>query len=162
MKKLTEKLKKIKLLVLDFDGVMTDNRVLVSEDGKESVFCNRGDGLGIDMLKKKGIEVIVISKERNKVVKARCKKLKIKCFNGIDNKKQTLLRKFKKRRLKKENVCFVGNDINDIECLEAAGFKAAINESHKSVLKIADYVTKKTGGKGAVREIAELILGSKK
>ena len=84
--------KKIKLLVLDFDGVMTDNRVLVTEDGKEAVFCNRSDGLGIEMLKKREIEVVVISKEKNKVVQARCQKLKIKFLQGIENKYKTALK----------------------------------------------------------------------
>lgn len=152
-------LKKIKLLVLDFDGVMTDNRVLVSEDGKESVFCNRGDGLGIEMLKKKGIEVVVISKETNKVVQARCKKLKIECWDSIDEKYKLFLREIKKRNLKLENVCFIGNDINDLECIKNAGIGVAVADSYKSVLRIADYITKKRGGEGAVREIADLILG---
>ncbi len=162
MKNLAKKFKKIKLLVLDFDGVMTDNRVLVSEDGKESVFCNRGDGLGIELLRKEGIEVVVISKEKNKVVQARCKKLKIECCQGIDDKYKLFLKEIKKRKLKLENVCFVGNDINDLDCVKAAGAGIAVADSHSSLLKIADYVTKKKGGRGAVREVADIIIESKK
>lgn len=161
MEKISRKFQKIKLLVLDFDGVMTDNRVLVSEDGKEAVFCNRSDGLGIEMLKKKGIDVVVISKEKNKVVQARCKKLKIKCLQGIDDKDSLFLKEIKKRKLKLENVCFVGNDINDLECVKNAGIGAAVADSHKSVLDIADYITKKKGGEGAVREVIDLILKEK-
>ncbi len=158
MGNITKKLKKIKLLVLDFDGVMTDNRVLVSEDGKESVFCNRGDSLGIEMLKKKGIEVVVISKEKNKVVQARCKKLKIECWQGIDEKYKLFLKEVKKRNLRLENVCFIGNDINDLECIKKAGIGAAVADSYPKVLKVADYITKKKGGEGAIREVIDLIL----
>lgn len=151
----------MKLLVLDFDGVMTDNRVLVSEDGKESVFCNRSDGLGIEMLKKKGIEVIVISKEKNKVVQVRCKKLRIKCLQGIDDKYSLFLKEIKKRKLKLENVCFIGNDINDLECIKNAGIGVAVADSYKPVLNIADYITNKRGGQGVVREVIDLILKGK-
>src|SRR6185369_656326 len=76
----------IKLLVLDFDGVMTDNRVLVSEHGQEAVFCDRGDGLGIGLVKQSGVQVLVISKEKNPVVAARCNKLGVECIQGCDNK----------------------------------------------------------------------------
>ncbi|MDO8486445.1 MAG: HAD hydrolase family protein [Candidatus Staskawiczbacteria bacterium] len=157
-KMLEKKFKKIKLLVLDFDGVMTDNKVLVSEDGKEAVFCNRSDGLGIGMLIKKGVEIIVISKEKNKVVQARCDKLEIKCLRGIDNKRDSFLREVKKRNLKLENVCFVGNDINDLECIKTAGIGVAVVDAYPEVLKAADYITSKKGGRGAIREVVDLIL----
>lgn len=161
MKNLNEKFKKIKLLVLDFDVVMTDNRVLVSEGGKESVLCHRGDGLGIEMLNKQGIEVVVISKEKNPVVQARCKKLDIKCWQGADRKNNLLLREIKKRNLELANVCFIGNDINDLECIKIAGIGIAVADSHQSILKIADYVTNKLGGGGAIREVCDLLLSSK-
>jgi len=103
MKNLKEQFQKIKLLVLDSDGVMTSNRVLVSEDGKESVFCNRDDGLGIEMLKKRGVEVVFISKETNKIVKTRCEKLKIKYWSGVDEKIQLFLREIEKRNLGLKN-----------------------------------------------------------
>ena len=157
-----KKFKKIKLLVLDFDGVFTDNRVLVSEDGKESVFCHRGDGLGIEMFKKEGIETVIISKEKNPVVQARCDKLGIECWQGIDNKETIFLREIKKRNLELENVCFVGNDITDLECIKKAGLGVAVADSEKPVLNIADYITKKKGGRGAVRELCDLILENRR
>jgi len=160
MKKTKKEWQKVKFLVLDFDGVMTDNRVLVSEDGKESVFCNRTDSLRMGTLKNKGVEIIVISTEKNKVVKTRCRKLKIKCLNDIGDKYQVFLREVKKRNLKLNNVCYVGNDINDFQCIKNAGIGVAVADSHKSVLGIADYITKKKGGEGAVREVIDLILGS--
>lgn len=162
MKILTEKFKKIKLLVLDFDGVMTDNRVLISENGEESVFCNRSDGLGIEMLKNKGIEVVVVSKEKNKVVQARCEKLKIECWQGVDKKEAIFLREIEKRGLNLENVCFIGNDINDLECIKNAGIGIAVADSEKPLLDVADYITKRKGGRGAVRELCSLILESKR
>ena len=161
MGKINNKFSQIKLLISDFDGVMTDNRVLVSEDKKESVFCNRGDGLGIEMLKNKGIDMIVISKEKNKVVQARCKKLKIKCLQGIENKYSLTLGEIKKRGLKPKNICYIGNDTPDIECIKNVGIGVAVNDSHESVLKVADYVTTKKGGEGAIREVIDLILKKK-
>lgn len=151
--------KKIKLLVTDFDGVHTDNRVLVSEDEKESVFCNRGDGFGIAMLKKKRIETVVISKERNKVVQARCNKLKIDCWYGIDDKITLFKKEVEKRDIPMKNVCFIGNDPNDIECIKTAEIGVAVADSTESLFEIADYITKKKGGDGAIREICDLILG---
>jgi YrbI family 3-deoxy-D-manno-octulosonate 8-phosphate phosphatase len=156
-----DQLRKIKLLVLDFDGVMTDNKVTMDENGKESVVCNRGDGLGLEMLRKqKHIEIIVLSKEKNKVVAARCKKLGIKVIHGVDDKLITFEQEVKKRKLSFDNVSFVGNDINDIECIKRAGVGIAIADSYPSVLKVADLVTSKKGGDGAVRQICDWILGS--
>lgn len=149
----------IKLLVCDFDGVMTDDSVIVDENGKESVICKRGDGLGIELIKKKGIEVIVISKEKNLVAKIRCEKLKIKILYGIDDKIELFKKEIKNRNLSFDQVCYMGNDINDLDCIKEAGIGVAVADSHKKVIEIADYITTKKGGKGAVREVCDLILG---
>ena len=148
----------IKLLACDFDGVMTNNKVIVDENGKESVICSRADGFGIELLKNKGVEVIVISKEKNKVVKARCDKLKISYIQGINDKLSILKKELAKRSLSQEEVCFIGNDINDIECIKYAGIGIAVNDSYPEVKKAADIVTKKKGGDGAVREVADMIM----
>lgn len=149
---------KICLLALDFDGVLTNNKVIVDENGKESVICNRSDGLGIDIIKKKGIEVIVLSKEQNKVVKARCDKLKIPCVHGIDDKLSILKKEIEKRGVSPEEVCFIGNDINDIDCIKYVGLGVAVNNAYPDVKNVAEYVTKKNGGDGAVREVIDKIL----
>lgn len=154
-------LAKIKMLVSDFDGVMTDNTVIVDENGKESVVCSRADGLGIEMLRKKGIEVIVISKESNKVVKARCNKLKIPCIQEIEDKLSILKKEMAKRGLSKEEACFIGNDITDIECIRYAGIGIAVSDSYPEAKKAADFVTRKRGGEGAIREVADMILRQK-
>lgn len=148
----------IKLLALDFDGVLTNNKVIVDENGKESVICNRSDSLGIDLLKKKGIDVVVISKESNIVVKARCDKLKIFCVQGIDDKISILKKEIKKRGLQSEEVCFIGNDVNDVECIKYVGLGVAVNDAFSEVKKAAKIVTEKNGGEGAVREIIDNIL----
>ena len=157
-KKLSAHFKKIKMLACDFDGVMTDNNVIIDENGKESVVCNRADSLGIELLSERGIDVVVISKETNKVVKARCDKLNIQCVQGTDDKLPILKKEAIKRNLMQENICFIGNDINDIGCIRYAGLGIAVNDSHPSVKKAANFITKKKGGYGAVREIADLIL----
>lgn len=156
-----EGFQKIKLLVLDFDGVLTDNRVLTFQDGREAVFCSRSDSLGIEMLQERGVEAIVISKEKNEVVMARCRKLGVVCKNGVDRKIDIFLNEIKNSGLGKNEVCFVGNDVNDIDCIKAAGIGVAVSDSYESVLAVADYVTQKEGGKGAVREVADLILSGR-
>src|SRR3989338_1279594 len=132
----------IRLVACDFDGVMTDNTVIVDENGKESVVCSRSDGFGIEILKKKGIEVIVISKEKNKVVEARCRKLNIPCIQGADDKLQILKREMAKRNLAPEEVCFVGNDLNDAQCIRhVIGIVAG--DAYPEVKKFARIITKK-------------------
>jgi YrbI family 3-deoxy-D-manno-octulosonate 8-phosphate phosphatase len=153
--------KKIKLIVFDFDGVMTDNKVIVDENGKESVRCDRGDGLGVEYYKKKGGKMLVISKEKNKVVEARCKKLGIRVFYGVDSKLDLFKQEVKKLNLTMQEVCYIGNDVNDLECIKEAGIGVAVNDSYPEVKKIANYITTKKGGKGAFREIIELILYAK-
>jgi len=151
--------KKVRLLVLDFDGVMTDNKVYVDEDGREMVCCSRGDGLGTDMVRKKGIAVMVISKERNKVVAQRCNKLGLECRQATDDKLKILKETLKRLKIAPSQVCYVGNDINDIECVGFVGLGCAVKDSHPRLLKIAGYITARKGGDGAVREVCDLITG---
>jgi len=147
---------------MDFDGVFTDNRVFVSEDGKETVVCDRSDSLGIKTLKEKrpDIKIIVISKETNNVVKARCEKLKIKCETGIDDKLTIFKRIIDANNLKADEVAYMGNDINDLDCIQFAGIGVAVADSDPRVLAVADYITIKKGGRGAIREFIDIVLGS--
>ncbi len=155
-----EDFKKIKALFLDFDGVLTDDRVVTDENEKEAVFCSRSDGLGIENLRKAGVYVAVISKEKNPVVAARCKKLQIDCLQAIDNKLPAFKEQLEKRKLSREETAFVGNDVTDIECIKEAGIGIAVNDANPLAAKEADFVTSKKGGRGAVREIADLILAN--
>lgn len=152
--------KQIDLIVFDFDGVMTDNRVLVDENGKESVWVNRADGMGIKMLKTTDIPALVLSTEKNPVVAARCKKLKLECIQGSDNKQAELQSYLIKNNISAENVVYVGNDINDLGCFGLAGFTVAVADSDPRILSRADLVLTKNGGGGAVREFCELVKNS--
>ncbi len=154
-----DKLRKCRLLVLDFDGVLTDNKVYVDEHGKETVVCDRSDGMGIELLKKEtDIKIVILSKEKNKVVTMRAKKIGVECIQGVDNKLSTLNTYIAESGVSAEDVCFVGNDVNDIECLKTVGLSVAVKDSHPKVLKIVDYITLAAGGKGAVREICDKII----
>ena len=149
---------KIEAVVLDFDGVFTDNKVIVFQNGEEAVICDRGDGMGISILKKAGVPVWVISTEQNPVLTARCKKLDIPCFYGIDNKWKLLQAQLKEKNINPKNVVYLGNDINDIECMQNVGCSVAVADAYDEVLAVADVVLEKKGGDGAIRELAELLL----
>ena len=163
-KKLTRKLKKIVLFATDFDGVHTDGKVYVDQNGIESVHCSRRDGLGYNMLSKAGIHSCIISKEANLVVKQRCKKLNIACYQKIKDghgKVEILKDVMKKFGLDLDQVLFMGDDVNDYQALKFAGVAIAVKDCHPSLLKIVDYRTKRVGGDHAIREVAELILKAK-
>lgn len=151
----------IRLLVFDFDGVMTDNRVVVFEDGREGVLCSRGDGMGMDLLRASGLPVAVISKEGNPVVSARCRKLKIPCIQGIGDKLPVLSTMVADQGIELESVAYMGNDINDLECMEAVGLAIAPADAEDRILRIAHLVTVAPGGYGAVREVADLFVAAR-
>ncbi len=153
-------LREVELLVLDFDGVLTDNRVLVHEDGTESVWCHRGDGWGIARLKDAGLPVVVLSTETNGVVTARCRKLGVDCLQGQDDKGAALHRLLQARGVDAARVAFVGNDVNDLECLRAVGVPIAVADATGPARDAAVLVTTLPGGFGAVREVADWILAA--
>jgi N-acylneuraminate cytidylyltransferase len=162
-KNIKEKLRNIKLLAMDFDGIHTDGHVYVSQDGTEMVRCSRKDGLGLDMLKRAGIKACVISKETNQVVEKRCDKLGIPCYHSLgsgEDKLEVLKRICKEQDLKQEEVLYVGDDINDIPCMKWAGVSATVQDCHPAVAKKANIVTQSRGGDHAVREICEILLAS--
>lgn len=148
----------VRLLVLDFDGVLTDNRVWVDENGREQVACYRSDGTGLTLLQEKGINVFVLSKEVNPVVGARCQKLRLPYRQGIDNKVPVLDDILRGRELAWNQIVYVGNDINDLECMRRAGCGVAVRDAHPDVLAEADLILSRAGGRGAVREICDEIL----
>jgi len=148
----------IQAIVFDFDGVFTDNTVLIHEDGRESVFCNRSDGLGISLLKKTGLHLLVLSTEENTVVEKRCEKLGIPCIHGINNKKKSLETWLKKHEVDPDNVVYIGNDINDIDCIKFVGCGVAVSDAHEDIKKLSKIILTKRGGHGAVRELCELVL----
>jgi N-acylneuraminate cytidylyltransferase len=148
----------IKAVVFDFDGVFTDDRVIVSDSGAESVICSRSDGLAIGMLKAAGYPMIIISKETNPVVSVRARKLSIDVIQGCDRKLPALVNWLSSQLIAAENCAFMGNDINDLECMLHVGLAVAPSDAHKSVLEIANLITTRRGGQGAIREFADSLL----
>ncbi|GIV17793.1 MAG: transferase [Armatimonadota bacterium] len=150
---------KVEAIVMDFDGVFTDNRVLVLQDGSEGVLCSRSDGWGIARLKERGIPIVVISSETNPVVEARCRKLGIECLTGVADKLSVMWEWLQRRGVSSENnVVYIGNDVNDLACMQAVGCAVAPSDAHPQVLEAADVVLQAKGGQGALRELAEMVL----
>ena len=154
--------KLIKAVVFDFDGVFTDNSVLISEDGKESVLCNRSDGIGLEMLRSLGIPMTIISTEKNPVVAIRAKKLKLSVAHGVESKIKEIEKFSKSINVDYEDIAFLGNDINDAECMEKVGFPIAVADAVEDIKKISLFILSKIGGKGAVREFCELLFNAYK
>ena len=150
-------LNSIRLIAFDFDGVFTDNRVYVFQDGREAVACSRSDGPGLRKLDRLGIYSIVISTETNPVVSERCKKLNIRCCQGVEDKLALLNVVATQLDVPLSQTAFVGNDTNDLDCLKAVALPIVVNDSHKDVLPYALYRTSARGGYGAVREICDLL-----
>lgn len=156
------KLDTLKLIVFDFDGVFTNNKVYLSEDGTESVRCDRSDGLGIELLRSKTeISLLVMSKERNQVVQRRCDKLKLECYHAVDDKPIALRKIIVERNLDFSEVAFVGNDLNDVECMKLVGVSACPKDAYPCAKESADIILEKNGGDGAVREFCEMVLNEK-
>lgn len=152
-----ERINKIKLLVYDFDGVMTDNRVMVGQDGTESVIVNRGDGYGVSQIKQMAIEQVIISTEINPVVERRAEKLKIDIIHGVSDKKSTLTEYCRKKGYAMEEVMFIGNDLNDYEAMMEAGVKGAPADAEEEILAIADWISHAKGGYGVIRELYRVL-----
>jgi YrbI family 3-deoxy-D-manno-octulosonate 8-phosphate phosphatase len=152
----------IKLLVLDFDGVLTDNRVWVDQDGREMVAANRSDSLGINLLRQAGVEIVVISKETNSVVAARCRKMNISYKQGEDDKESALKKLLTERGVDASSAVYLGNDVNDLPCFLLVGWAVAVADALPEVARQADFVLSRPGGRGAVRELCDLIMNQGK
>lgn len=149
--------KRVDLVVFDFDGVMTDNRVWVGEDGYEQVAANRSDSLGLAAMRKAGVDALVLSMETNPVVMARCRKLDLPVLQGVQDKAKVLQNYLAEHQYDPQNVVYVGNDINDLPCFTVAGYAVAVPDALPEVLRQADLVLTQRGGYGAVREICDFI-----
>jgi YrbI family 3-deoxy-D-manno-octulosonate 8-phosphate phosphatase len=145
-------------VVFDFDGVMTDNSVLTGQDGHEFVACDRSDGLGLAALRKAGIPILVLSTEENPVVAARCRKLQLPCIHGVADKAARLKQWLDDGDIDAAMTIYVGNDRNDSKCLEIVGCPVTVADAYPEALQRALVVLDQAGGKGAVRELCDLIL----
>jgi N-acylneuraminate cytidylyltransferase len=148
----------VDLVVFDFDGVMTDDRVYVNQDGVEMVAANRRDGMGVTLLQKAGMKMIVLSSEKNPVVQARCKKLNLPVIQGIEEKSSVLRKYLADNKIDPNHVVYVGNDINDLPCFPEVACALAVADAHPSALRQADIILSNKGGQGAVREVCDLLL----
>ena len=151
----------VRAVALDFDGVMTDDKVVLDEHGKEAVVCSRRDGLGIARLHEVGMHVAVFSTEKNPVVSRRCSKLAVDCYQGLADKEAAVLAWLHALDLTPRQLAFLGNDVNDLACLRLAGLSVAPADAHTDVLGSVDLVLTRRGGDGVVRELADLILESR-
>jgi len=148
-----------RVLVLDFDGVLTDNTVWCGPDGEEWVRCNRSDSYGLSLLKDAGVGVIVLSTEAAPVVRARCTKLKVAHMYGIADKRAVLEQWMMDHRIDPQSVVYVGNDLNDLPCFQIEGINAvAVADAHNDLRRATKNVTIRRGGHGAVREVCDAIL----
>ena len=145
-------------LILDFDGVLTDDRVLTFADGTEAVRSSRRDGMGIQLLREIGLPMVVISKERNPVTVARCAKLGLEVFHGIDDKVAVMTTWLQGAGISAERCIYVGNDVNDLACMHLVGCSMAPADAHPEALAMVDVVLGYPGGDGAVRQVADAIL----
>lgn len=150
----------IKLIVCDFDGVVTDNLVLTDQDGKETVTASRSDSMHIRTLREKGIEIMILSSEPNPVVLARAKKMGVEAIHnvGMKDKGRVLREVLEQKNISAENIIYIGNDLNDLPCFEIAGWAVAVADAYPEVIRAADFVLTKNGGRGAIRELCEMVL----
>jgi N-acylneuraminate cytidylyltransferase len=149
---------KVELVVFDFDGVMTDNRVWVDADGRELVSANRGDGWGVARLKETGTQIVVLSTETNSVVAARCRKLGIEAIQGIKDKAKALRELMESRGIESNQTIYLGNDVNDVVCFPLVACALVVEDAHPEAKSQADIILTKRGGQGAVRELCDILV----
>ncbi len=155
-------LRDIQLAAFDFDGVFTDNFVYVTDDGHESVRCSRLDGIGVSRLLEVDVYPVIISSEKNSVVRMRAEKLGIDCLQGVKDKRRVITELSVERGISLERTLFLGNDINDLPALRTVGLSVAVADAVTEILPEIKMVTKKKGGNGAVREVCDLIWRAKR
>ena len=152
-------MKNIKLLAMDVDGVLTDAGMYYSEKGDELKRFNTRDGMGISLLQQEGIIIAIITGENTEIVKRRSKKLNIKeIFQGVKDKKEIVISLCERYNIDREEVAYIGDDINDLEVIKFVGLGATVADGMKIIKEHSKYVTSLKGGEGAVREICEYIL----
>lgn len=153
----------VRLLVMDFDGVMTDNRVWVDEEGHERIAANRSDSLGLSLLRKgTHIQALVLSRETNPVVSARSEKLKLPVYQSVLDKEAVLKEIAAEMKIRLDQIVYIGNDVNDLPCFPIVGFAVAPADSQPEVLRAADLILKNRGGHGAIRELCDLLMAHEK
>ena len=157
MSELRRLLKRVRLAVFDFDGVFTDNRVWVDEEGHETLAFSRSDGLGLRRLEEVGVRPLIVSMEQNSIVGARAQKLRVDCVQGVEDKLAVLRERTGDLGVALEDTAYVGNDINDAECLGAVGVPVVPADAWPEVKPLALWVLSRAGGTGCVREFCDAV-----
>jgi YrbI family 3-deoxy-D-manno-octulosonate 8-phosphate phosphatase len=152
-------LERIRLAIFDFDGVFTDNRVWLNERGEEALAFSRSDGLGLRRLDEVGVQYLIVSMERNAIVGARAQKLGAECVQGVDDK-MSLVRDRAGGSL--DEVAYLGNDINDADCLRAVGLPVVPADAWAEVKPLARWVLERPGGHGCVREFCDAVWAARR
>jgi 3-deoxy-D-manno-octulosonate 8-phosphate phosphatase (KDO 8-P phosphatase) len=150
-------LERVRFAVFDFDGVFTDNRVWVNEQGEETLAFSRSDGLGLRRLEEIGVRPLIVSLERNPIVGARAQKLQVDCVQGVEDKLTVLRERTGELGVALEDTAYVGNDINDAECLRAVGVPVVPADAWPEVKPLALWVLTRAGGSGCVREFCDAV-----
>ncbi|MBD9541583.1 acylneuraminate cytidylyltransferase [Ensifer sp. ENS04] len=151
---------KIKALITDFDGVHTDDSVIVNQDGSEAVRCSRSDGMGIEILRNRGLKMLILSREQNPVVKARAAKLQMDVLHHIRDKLPALDAWRCEHHLDWAEIAYIGNDINDLDCMKVCGMSFAPSDAHPETKAISTMVLQRSGGNGALRELSEYLISN--
>ena len=152
-------LQDISLIVYDFDGVMTDNTVILSEDGKESVTVNRSDGMAVAIFREMGIRQLILTREKNDIVSARARKLDLPVLKGIEQKASILRRYCRENKIALKRTVFIGNELNDVDAMRIVGFALCPQDAYAEAKVAAKFILPVNGGKGVVRELLNHIVG---
>ena len=157
-----EKIRRIKLVITDVDGVLTDGGMYYNNEGEYMKKFNTRDSMGMELLLKKGIKTVMLTRENSSIVKTRAKKIKVsKLYSGILDKNKQLKKILKEYGLSPEQIAYIGDDVNDFEIMKSVGFACSPNDGIKQIQKISDYVCKLNGGDGVFREFADIIISCK-
>jgi 3-deoxy-D-manno-octulosonate 8-phosphate phosphatase (KDO 8-P phosphatase) len=150
-------LERVRFAVFDFDGVFTDNRVWVNERGEELLAFSRSDGLGLRRLDEVGVKYLIVSTEPNPIVGARAVKMNADCVQGVDDKLAVLFERTEQLGVALGETAYVGNDVNDVECLRAVGCPVVPADAWPEVRSLAKWVLSRAGGTGCVREFCDAV-----
>jgi 3-deoxy-D-manno-octulosonate 8-phosphate phosphatase (KDO 8-P phosphatase) len=154
-----ERAKNIKLLLLDVDGVLTDGKIIYDSKGRDMKFFDVYDGMGVYLLKKAGIKTVLITAKGSRAIRPRAKDMQVEeVFENISPKSSALDKILKKYKVSVDEICFVGDDLVDLCLMKRVGFAVAVFNAIPEIKQNSHYITLKEGGRGAVREIAELLL----
>ena len=162
MNKESEYIKRIKIVASDVDGVLTDGGMYYSSKGDVQKKFHARDGMGISILKRNKIPTVIITKEKNDIVKKWTSKMNVdRLFDGIKNKEILIPKLCNLYNLNKENIAYIGDDVNDLEIMKKIGFSVVPKDGNLEVKKIASHICKSNGGEGVLREICDLIISTK-